>query len=197
MDAEIAKEILWRVIIPVGLGVLGYFCTLGWATMLDRKNQSKLGVAILDALAEELQNGIRIMGDLLKAAESKDYNTVSLAKLPRASWAGMTTIPDSVLLRILAMADKLPVEGFNVRNIRIHCKNYFEHVCVNYDQLIAKKIPDAKRLQDNTWCDLINKWLANEDEEKNHLKSAKNVLAMVKNARNALEKNSKKWLLAK
>ncbi|HNT16732.1 MAG TPA: hypothetical protein PKJ37_02395 [Acidobacteriota bacterium] len=194
MDCEITKEVLKDFILPTSVGLLAYFLTTGWASRNDRKNQSKLGMAILEAFMEEIRNGIRIMESLQSTAKSNDYNMLLFSKLPRGSWAGMASIPDSVLLRILAVSKDLPEAGYPVRGIKIHCKNYFEHICINYDTLIEKELPRVKKQGGDNWCDLVEHCLGHDD---GLIANSKKVYQMLENAHNALNKNSKARLFPK
>ena len=50
----------------------------------------------------------------------------------------MTTILDDVLLRIIETSANRQFEGFPPRQCRIHCKNYFEHMCKNYERAVTQ-----------------------------------------------------------
>ncbi len=96
-----------------------------------RRNDSKLGAIIVESLLEEVRNGHKIMQDILQRIEKHGCSPVLACKplAPIASWEGMKTIPDNVLLRVIATADKVEPRGFPPSQIRIHCKNYFVHMC--------------------------------------------------------------------
>lgn len=56
--------------------------------------------------------------------------------LPNVSWERMQTIPDKVLLRIIATDTGQEADEFPIRDIRLHCKNYFRHICENVNARI-------------------------------------------------------------
>ena len=48
----------------------------------------------------------------------------------------MTTISDDILLRILEVSPGVSPNGFPLNEIRIHCKNYFDHMTVTWGKLV-------------------------------------------------------------
>ena len=91
----------------------------------DRKENSKLGAIILEEIQEELKTGIGLMTVMQDAVTNPARQaTSSLGMLPTKSWSGMKTIPDKIILRIIATNPSADIR------IRSDCKNYFEHVCV-------------------------------------------------------------------
>lgn len=52
-----------------------------------------------------------------------------LPQMPISAWEGMGTIPDNVLLRIVAVSKGVAPKGFPLTNIRVHCNNYFTYIC--------------------------------------------------------------------
>jgi hypothetical protein len=123
----------WIPIVSALLGVIGGAFSNLWLQAKtrwdERRTYSKLGISIIDSLLEEMNNGLNVL---------RGKNPIAL--MPTASWYGMETIPNEVLLRIIAV-DKDNISqysGFPVSHIRIHCKNYFAHVCVNVNDLIRQ-----------------------------------------------------------
>ena len=93
-----------------------------------RRNDSKLGAIIVESLLEEVRNGHKLM-------LSMQDNSVCPFQVPIASWEGMNTIPDNVLLRVIATADKVKPRSYPPSQIRIRCKNYFVHMCPNLNSV--------------------------------------------------------------
>lgn len=182
MGTEIIKDPNWlqafteNVIAPVIVAAVAYFLFGKIEILRRRRSYSILGVAVLSSLIEEVQNGRNIIRDTLTV-----NNNVLPNALPRKSWTGINTITDEILLRILAVTKGNKDIGFPATEIRIHTKNYFEYMAVNWDQVVeaARHDPDYKtivRLQYFTY-----------DE------AATGVLNMLENIRGLLEDNSKKW----
>jgi hypothetical protein len=139
-----------------------------------RRSYSRLGVAILKSLMEEISTGIYTM------ETSQQVNTTIIPNpLPRKSWNGMTTIPDDVLLRILQISKNVTPVGFPINEIRIHCKNYFDHMCTNWDQ-----VPQAGL----GWRSVAHMYVTS-----GYIDAAKGVLGMLNQTTELLESNSKKW----
>lgn len=107
-----------------------------------------------------------------------------IERLPRGSWSGMQTISDDVLERLLCLSKGKNNRGFPIREIRIHLKNYFEHIAVNWDQM-------ADALKDGSnWRERAHLFL----EKSDYLRATKGVLEMTEDARKMLHNNSKKWI---
>ncbi|MFZ5552576.1 MAG: hypothetical protein ACOZCO_05640 [Bacteroidota bacterium] len=109
----------------------------------NRRNYSRLGVEQISTLIEEVETGLKLIKETLDPNHHVFPNP-----LPRKSWSGISTIQDQVLLRILAVCADKPDKGFPSREIRIHCKNYFEHIVTNWDAVIqvAVKGQDYKAI---------------------------------------------------
>lgn len=61
-----------------------------------------------------------------------------LSQMPVSAWEGMETIPDNVLLRIIAVSKEVHAKGFPLENIRVHCNNYFTYICGTVNDRICK-----------------------------------------------------------
>jgi len=163
----IVASVVDNFALPFAVAVVSYWLFAKNDEYKKRKNYSRLGVAIIDALIEEVQNGLKLLEN------AKNTGTVSADKLPRKSWSGMSTIPDDVLLRILEVSKKIKPIGFHPSEIRIHCKNYFEHMTTNWDGVISGKLSALHYLS-------------------TYPEAAKGVLAMLEQTKELLHENSTK-----
>ncbi len=178
---------LWKfldknLVLPIGIAILTYWLTTFLGESKNRKNYSKLGVAIMDSLIEEVTMGLNTMNNLqrfLQDPEAKGKGFGNL--LPTQSWDGSQTIPNEVLLRILATSEGV-TSPFPPNEIRIHCKNYFSHICGNLNLAIQ-----------NNQRDQLTKMLGNEKGQGNYIESTKKVLGMLETVKSILEKNSKRF----
>jgi hypothetical protein len=127
------------------------------------KEYSTLGVAVMECPLEEINNGIVIM------------TNKQATPLPVKSWNGVTTISDDVLLRIIAVSKGQKAVAFPPREIRIHCKNYFEFMAANWTGALPSK---------NDMDALIS--------QGKHIEAADGVKAMVIQCRDLLEANAAK-----
>jgi hypothetical protein len=116
----------------------------------------------MESLLEEITMGIKIM-------EGRQTNP-----LPVKSWNGVSTIPDDVLLRIIAVSKGETPVSFKPQDIRIHCKNYFSFMAENW----------LSAIQGGNIRDLIDKG--------QYIQSAEKVKSMIIQCRDLLEKNSRK-----
>lgn len=165
-----------NVIAPIVVAGIAFFLFGKIDELRKRKSYSKLGVAILSTLIEEVQFGRDSIRDTLDPNKNNKPNA-----LPRKSWNGINTVPDEVLLRILDVTKKKKDVGFPSHEIRIHTKNYFDHMISNWDQLVLNSISgkDFKALAKLHY--------STYDE------AATGVLEMLVNIKQLLEENSKKW----
>lgn len=170
-DKEMISDFLFPLLVAVTTYVL--FNKLDEWKM--RKDQSILGTVIIDSMIEEVKNGYEAINSTLT---SEDYFHPMIP--PRKSWTGMNTIPDDVLLRIIAVSKDVRAKSFNPREIRIHCKNYFDHMLTNWDQL-----KDTKVLTPQATAKL---------NFGSYNQAAKAVLTMLEQTRKLLDDNSKKWI---
>ena len=106
---------------PIVIAAITYWSFRKNDEWISHKQYSLLGVVIMNRLLEEVKNGITIM-------RSQHTNP-----LPAKSWTGTPTVPDEVLLLIIAVAGDQSSRGFNPQEIRIHAKNYFEHMAPNWE----------------------------------------------------------------
>lgn len=121
------------LVVGILVGVVTYLCISMFSNRKKKKDVKTLGVAVLDSLLEEVNTGIIILEQALKAAKEDETNILPMTSPPRKSWNGMSTIPDEVLIEIINNSQTKKYDGFHPKDVRIHCKNYFEHIMVNYD----------------------------------------------------------------
>ncbi len=164
-----------NILFPFLVAVVTYFLVSKIDEFRRRRNYSSLGAVIVESLIEEVRNGLNIMTDAIS-----DNPTKLPSPLPRKSWNGMTTIPDEVLLRIIKVSEGVPPRGFNPREIRIHSKNYFDHMCGNWD-IITKAVK-----AEQNWREIVTQF-------NSYPESAKGVLDMLEQTRDLLNENSSKW----
>lgn len=181
-DAENQRLIISNIILPIAIGILAFMASSLIISWRERRRKSLLGAGLCDSLIEELQHGIEIMERTKKVV--KGGKPKFIERLPRGSWSGMQTISDDVLERLLCLSKGKNNRGFPIREIRIHLKNYFEHIVVNWDQ-----VADAMK-EGSNWQERAHLFL----EKDAYLRATKGVLEMTEDARKMLDKNSKKWM---
>lgn len=173
---------------PIAVAVIGYIFIDRLGEWRKRKMYSRLGVAIIESLQEEINTGIEILNEAIMSAESKDINSPPLKTMPNKSWNGMNTIPDDILIRIIQTTKERQFsEEFHPRKCRIHCKNYFEHMCLNYKQSLEFSIHQSQK--GKNWREPLKAYLAYDADQ--YIQSANNVNQMLENAKILLEKNSR------
>jgi len=176
-----------NLLLPVIVAVATYILTDRLGVWRTRRALSRLGMAIVASLQEEVKNGINLM------TGARDSMRVTSAEpprqlLPRRSWSGMSTIFDDVFLRILETSAHYEYSGFHPRDIRSHCKNYFDHMCENYDNALRSAQELYKRGQD--WRTPFHEFLNGSDRD--YVASAQKVDAMLKTVKQLLSINSRK-----
>ena len=176
-----------NIILPILVAVLTYILVDRLGEWQKRRMYSKLGVAIIESLQEEIDNGITQMTNALIAAQDNSASAPPPALLPNKSWTGMSTISDDVLLRIIETSAKDQFNGFPPRQCRIHCKNYFEHMCRNYEQTITQALYLAQQGQD--WRSPLRALLA--DNMGRYIQSARAVYRMLEHSKQLMGKNAK------
>ena len=181
-DAENQRLIISNLILPIAIGILAFIASSLLTSWRERRRKSLLGAALCESLIEEIGHGIKIMGGTKQMLEGGEYKIIG--KLPRGSWSGMQTISDDVLERLLCLSKGKNNRGFPIREIRIHLKNYFEHIAVNWDQ-VAESMKEGLNWQKSAHFFL---------DKGDYLKAAKGVLEMTEDARIMLHNNSKKWI---
>jgi len=179
------ENLIKTIIVPIIVALLTYLLVDRLGEYKKRKNYSRLGIAIIESLLEEVRTGINLMIDVLNAIDTN--NELPRGLLPNKSWNGMTTIPDEILLRIIATSTEVKFESFPPRECRIHCKNYFEHMNQNYKYTLDTSINLTKQGQD--WQGPLYNLLSNDGSH--YLRAAQGVEQMLVDAKKLLEKNVK------
>ena len=128
------------IIVPVVVGVTAFLLTDRVVEWRNRRSQSLLGVSVLESLLEEVNTGINIFNQALSAIDADDTNLLPMTVPPRKSWIGPLSISDSVLLRLVTNSKERTFSRFNPKDIRIHLKNYFDHMLSNYDSAFAEMV---------------------------------------------------------
>ena len=107
--------------------------------------------------------------------------------LPSVSWEGMSTIPDEVLLRIIATDTGQQADEFPVRDIRLHCKNYFSHICENVNARLRNLSSGHASFADE---EELRLFLDSGDGTGDYINATRKVITMLEVARDRLEKNA-------
>lgn len=189
--------LLSNILVPslVGcfVGLTVYIATFQWGEWSNRRKYSKLGVLIIEMLQEEIRTGIGI----ISLAESVANNPKILRPQgkeleiflspPTKSWSGPQTIPDEVLLRISETFTGKVDGQLPATECRIHCKNYFDHICANYNQVAGEALGFL-----NT--ESGTKWKQPFLGMGNYHADTRRVYDMLTRAKNQLEENGKRWL---
>ena len=84
-------------LLPFAVAVIIYWLASKRDECIKRKSYSRLGVAVIESVMEEVENGYKIL------LQAKSAGKVQ-ASLPRRSWLDMETINDDVLLRIIEVS---------------------------------------------------------------------------------------------
>jgi hypothetical protein len=168
------NEFIKAVVFPFIVAVVTYLLFKRLDEWSNRRKYSRLGVAVIESLLEEVTNGVRILESFHKTREATSQ------LLPRRSWSGMNTISDEVLLRIIEVSKNIKPKGFHPREIRIHCKNYFEHMTFSWDYVSYTKAD---------WQKVANGFI----DEGKYVEAAQNVKFMLVQTKELLERNSNKW----
>ena len=147
-----------------------------------RRNDSILGAAIAKMLLEEVRAGVNHMKGmkrLLEMDESTHRGDVSLT-LPHAGWEGVSTIPDRVLLRVIATAayEVTNPRHFHPRDVRMLAKDYYAHIV----SAVARE---------QTWTDMMR--LIEPEPGKGYIAIAEATAYMLEETKGLLEENAKRW----
>ncbi|MHB1516435.1 MAG: hypothetical protein ACYCVY_12175 [Acidiferrobacteraceae bacterium] len=170
----VAFGTILSALVALGIATLGNW-SREWAR---RRNDSLLGVAIIETLLEEVRLGLKIMEDTLTRIQTHGTSPVPVTRpaLPGASWNDMHTIPDAVLLRIIATSKEATVGHFRINDVRSHCKNYFVHIRESFN---------------GTVYDVFTKGLLADGEGNgDFIGATKNVVALLEKARELLKNNA-------
>lgn len=180
--------ILGSIVLPVIVALVTSLIVNQQKENGRRKNSSRLGIAIIETLQEEIGTGIDLMTKALIAANEKKASLIPNGYLPNESWSGMATIPDDVLLRIRETSKNRQFEPFQPKDCRSHCKNYFKNICKTYNTYLDDAIGRAQQGQD--WSATLRALLA-DDGPSHFIQAAKGVQKMLEDAKQLLEANTK------
>jgi len=176
-----------KFILPIIIAIITYTIVDRLGEWKKRRQFSKLGIAIINSILEEIGHGISQLETFLK--DFKTSNPINkIIGLPNQSWSGMDTISDDVLLRIIEISDNYNPKPYHPKNIRIHCKNYFKHISNNVMIEINRAVKITKSMR-----------LLTDDEYKGfskvvkvYIKNSKDVQTMLNDTVKLLDKNSSK-----
>lgn len=185
--SALVSEAFSKVILPIGVALLTYLLVDRLGEFKKRRDYSRLGSAIIESLLEEVNTGIGVMDAARRAVQENSIRLLSQSGLPNKSWNGMTTIPDEVLLRILATSEDKKYEFFHPRECRIHCKNYFMHIKQNYEERLRGAVALAEKGQD--WSTPLRPILTNP--ASNYHQSSIGVKLMLEEAKRLLDANAR------
>ena len=124
------------ILLPILVAIVTYLLVDRLGEWKTRRNNCRLGIAILDSLLGEIRTGLKLMNSTFEQTQHVPFQPPS-ALLPTASWSGMQTVPDQVLLRIIAVSKDVAARSFHPSVIRSVCKDYFNHMCTNYNEIIS------------------------------------------------------------
>jgi len=178
--------VLKESVLPILIALVTYLVVNRLGEWKDRQNNCKLGVAIIDSLLEEIRTGLCLMTSAFEQAQQPMSSPPSML-VPVASWSGMTTLPNEVLLRVIAVSQGLPNCHFHPSRIRSHCKNYFDHMCTTYNEQV-------KHVGTNPdWRVEFLPLLGDEHGKGPYLMATQSVIKLLEQTKELLNTNSKKW----
>ena len=167
-------DFITNMVFPVLVAIITYYFISKRDELKKRKGISCLGSAVMDSLLEEVRNGVKIFKTI---SENENFPKQIL---PRKSWYGIQTISDELLLRIIEVSKNVDPDGFPINEIRIHCKNYFDHMTYNLDNCYT--------LDEENW----RKCARNLAVDSRYLEAAEGVQRMLEQVKQLLENNSNK-----
>lgn len=178
-----------RFLIPIIVAVLTYFIVDRLGVWRDRRMYSKLGIAIIESLQEEINTGIKVMTNMLDILHDEEATGPSANLLPTATWSGRDTIPNEVMIRIIEASTGRDYDDFPPKDSWIHCKNYFEHMSRRYNSAVEISLAFSEARRD--WRTPFQNIIENEGET--FIDAAKKVHKMLEEAKTLLAKNAKAW----
>jgi hypothetical protein len=172
---------LEHILLPLLVAVTSYILLDRLGEWKQRKRVSILGTAILDSLIEEVRTGLRTLKEVDARASIESFPSAPVP-LPRKAWTGMTTISDDILLRLIATSERHEGPDFRPRDVRIHCKNYFEFICPYWDQVCTRDTPITN------WVPFAKTLIT----KASLIEATSKVLSMLEASRELLENNAKR-----
>lgn len=179
-----ATLLMQNLALPIVVAVATYVLVDRLGEWRKRRMQSTLGCAVMDSLLEEVRTGIATMKSCIAATSDAGAQGPPPGRLPRAIWTGPSTISDDVLLRVLETSRDGSFPHLQPRDVRSHCKNYFEHMTANFDNNLATTLPGGPNHQN--WREVLRSFLAGEGK---YLEAAERVEELLVGVRQLLEAN--------
>jgi hypothetical protein len=176
------ESVLSKILAPFLVSVLTYFVFGKMDDLRKRKRDSKLGVAVMKTLKEEIERGLKEMSrvfELIKKDSNLDSSSTSFNYLPKKTWAGISTIDNDILIRILEVFKDRKNGGFPASEIRTHTKNYFEYMVENWNSSVKAVMHSGKKV-----IDLY--------DYANYPEAASGLISMLDDIIKSLEHNSSK-----
>jgi len=173
-------EFIQKFVFPFTVAFFAYYLFGKRDEYKKRGKYSILGSELILTLIEEVETGYNI---IIEPLHPTYYNKLPLS-LPNKSWNGINTIPDEILLRIFEVTSGIPDEGFPAKEIRIHTKNYFEHIIPNWEQMV--KVSWVTSLSGGDDSTIL-------EYKQNYGVAAGNVLKMLYHVKSLLDKNANRW----
>ena len=188
--SEVIKTGLASVVLPMIVAVLTFLASDRLTDGKKRQEQSKLGVAVLQTLEEEIVTGIETMKQALAASRDMGALLPPGSLMPNKTWSGMQTISDDVFMRLIEVSEGVTSQGFPLRECRTHLKNYFEHIVgnVNAATTAAGTFGADRHIQ---WRATLNRAIG--DEVTGYIASSEKVLAMVRHGQHLLAANARRF----
>ena len=187
-------ETMWylskNIVLPVLIAIITYLLVNKLGEWKTRRNDCRLGIAILDYLIGEVRTGLNLMNSTYAQAQQAAFQ-LPISLLPTESWSGMQTIPDQVLLRIIAASQNVVAPSFHPNKIRNVCKDYFYHMCANYNAIVNKPVRLGMGQQNLRTQFLI--LLGGAPNQGKYLATTQSVIEMLEQTRKLLDQNSKRW----
>jgi len=178
-----------NVVLPILIAIITYVLVDRLGEWKSRRNDCKLGIAILDSLLGEIRTGLNLMNSTYAQAQQGAVQP-PIGLLPSKTWDGMQTITDQVLLRIIATSKDIVARSFRPRAIRNVCKDYFDHMCSNYNAIINKLLSPPGMTQQIFCTQLLGLLGPNQGK---YLAITQEVIEMLEQTMDLLEQNSKRW----
>lgn len=187
---EAIKTGLTSVVLPMIVAVLTFLASDRLTDGKKRQEQSKLGVAVLQSLEEEIVTGIATMKQALAASHDLSTLLPPGSLLPSKTWSGMQTISDDVFMRLIEVSESEPTQGFPLRECRTHLKNYFDHIVGNVNAATAAAATFGAD-RDLQWRAVLNRAIG--DEATGYIASSEKVLTMVRHGQALLAANARRF----
>ena len=179
-----------NIVLPVLIAIITYLLVDKLGEWKTRRNDCRLGIAILDSFLGEIRTGLNLMNSTYAQARQATFQ-LPIPLLPARSWSGMQTIPDQVLLRIIAASKGIVARSFHPSTIRSVCKDYFDHMCTNYNNAIINNLSTPGTGQQILRTQFLG--LLGGPPQGQYLAVTQQVIDMLDQTKELLDQNSKRW----